>query len=214
MTSPKVLTVKPVSFGVALFLSFLAISSFFIKWHNFRHTALRTTDENVFYSIAKQLTAHPFMYNSRGYVQRAQKDPRLPEYLSAPLFKHPPLFSYTLAFSLKIFGDREFSVALIPLLCGSLLIPLVYFLARLVGDDKVAVLSALLIYMDPLTIISSQKVWLDSMLTSFATLSLYFYLKGFHRQKGSYFILGGMTAGLAALTKYPGILVIFSTSQP
>jgi 4-amino-4-deoxy-L-arabinose transferase-like glycosyltransferase len=212
MNSQKSSMIK-LPIGVMVFLSLLVGSSFLIKWHNFRQTRVRTIDENVFYSVAKQLTTHPFVYNAQTYVQKTQKDiSRLPEYLSAPLFKHPPLFSYTLSLSLQMLGDHEFAVALIPLLCGSLLIPLVYLLARLVEDDKIALLSAILVYMDPFTIMCSQKVWLDSMLALFTTASFYFYLKGFHLQKVKYFVRGGIIAGLAVLTKYPGILVILVIS--
>lgn len=212
--STKFNLLHPARLGTFLLLSFLVISSFLIKWHNFQNTKLRTIDENVFYSVAKQLTTDPSQYHGRGFLERTRKDrdiSSMPPYLSAPLFKHPPLFSYGLAFSLKVFGDRGFSVALIPLLSGSLLILVVYFLTRLISDSKTAILSAIIVALDPFLIISSQKVWMETPLTLLVTLSLYLYLKGFQLREGRHFILGGIAAGLAALTKYPGLLVVFTT---
>ena len=191
------------------FLLVLTVLSGVIRFAGFNHyktTHRVTVDENVYYSIAKQLLRDPLDYSARGFVERIDQEAHKHAYMSAPLFKHPPLYSYLLALSLKVFHEAPFAVILISLMSGCLLIPLVYFLARAVADQATAVLAALVMAADPVSMICAQKVWLDSTLEFLVVLAAFFFIKGMERRM--FFIWAGVAAGLAALTKYPGILIL------
>ncbi len=188
-------------------LTCLSFSVRLTNFYNHKKTHRVTIDENAFYSIALQLKENPLIYNTNKYISRSKNRDKLLPYLFDPLFKHPPLFSYLLTTSLVLFKEATFSVVLIPLLFGCLLIPLTFLLGSLLGGDKVGLLSAFLIAIDPVSIICSQKVWLDTTLAFFALLAVYFYARAFLTARPKLFLWGGFAIGLAVLTKYPGILM-------
>ncbi len=127
-----------------------------------------------------------------------------------PLFKHPPVYSYLVALSLKIFGTKPFAVIFVSLVFGCLTIPCVYLLSRSCCSRKVSLLAALLAASDPVSIICSQKIWLSTTLTFFVLLAVYFYIKGVQTHNPALFLWGGCSVGLAGLTKYPGFLTSIS----
>ena len=132
----------------------------------------------------------------------------VPRYFSQPLFKHPPVFTFLLAFMGRFFGVH--AVPFIPIGAGVLLIPLVYLIGRETAGHNVGLAAAVLMWLDPVNGISSQKIWMDTTIAFFSTLALLFFILGLKRQKNMYYVLGGVAAGLAANTKYTGILIILA----
>ena len=87
---------------------------------------------------------------------------------------------------MKVFGVTLLSAFYIALLFGVLIIPVTYCLGALAMNRKVGLLASLFISMDPMTIISSQKVWMDTAIAFFVVLSLYYFAKGLKTNKNSY----------------------------
>ena len=69
-------------------------------------------------------------------------------------------------------------------------------------------LTTFFLWADPVSIICSQKVWMESVLSFFTILSIYLFAYAVQRHKDIYFLFAGISAGLAALTKYPGFLAL------
>lgn len=194
---------------VWIILTALTVSAFFIRLENFKNTRARTIDEIVYFRMAVQMSQNPADYNTISYGKELQAGGReLPEYFFQPLFKHPPVFSLLNAWMVRLFGPMLVSSFYISLLSGVLAIPLVYLLGRLIFSELVGLLAAVFMYLDPVSIMSSQKVWMDSPIAFFTLLSVVFFAYALKTQKNTFYLLTGLAAGLAMLTKYTGGLIL------
>jgi len=190
----------------------LAVSAYFMGYINFLKSVPRTTDEVVYYTMARQMDDNIFAYNTTGFALQdlLNEGKRYPEYFHRPLFKHPPLFTLMIVGAVKIFGPSSVAASLAGLMCWALAIMVVYLLGSAVGGRAVGLLAAGFMFMDPVTIMSSQKVWMDTPLMFFMLLTVYAYWMGVSRNKSWFFLLGGAAAGAAFLIKYPGLLSFFA----
>lgn len=88
-------------------------------------------------------------------------------------------------------------------------IVLMYYLLRDLFGNRIALISALLIAIDPYFIAYSRVIHLDALLTTFMVLSVLSLLVYLNKPaKKSSLIASGAFAGLAMLTKLPAILLI------
>ena len=192
---------------VFLILGSLTLSAFFVRLHNFKASDLKSIDEIVYFYLGTQLAKEVPQYNTIGYAHQLTAQGRdLPEYFFEPLFKHPPFFSFMIALCLKIFNPSLVSAGYVAIFFGALIILATYFLAREIYGWKAGLLSAFFVYWDPMTMMCSQKVWMESVIAFFTVLSVFFFVKGLKSDKGCYFLLSGCASALAALNKYSGAL--------
>ena len=199
--------------SIVLILVALMVSAFVLRLDNAKKSKKVTIDENVYYCLGLQLKHDGLLkYDAKNcadvLIEMDSIFSPLPAYFYKPLFKHPPLFSCWVALSLKIFGDAFISAGYVSLLFGILLIPLTYLLGKEFFDERIGLLSAFFLWMDPVNIICSQKVWMETTLAFFILLSVYLFAMGERTNKSLYFLFSGISCGLAVLTKYPGILVL------
>ena len=187
-------------------LGLLTASAFFIRLENFKNSKTQSIDEVVYYRMAKQvLEEGPSGYNTIPYGRELAATGRpLPNYFFQPIFKHPPLFTFLTTFSMKIFGVRGRSAAYIPILFGVLMIPLTYRLGKLVFGEGVGALSSVIMAFDPMTTICSQKIWIETSVGFFVTLSIYWFIKALKSRRDIFFLLSGIASSLGVLCKYPG----------
>lgn len=193
-------------------LGLLTVSAFFIRLDNFKNSELRSIDEVVYYRMALQvLDEGPSGYHTIPYGRELAAQGRpLPPYFFQPLFKHPPLFTFLTAGALKLFGKTMSSAVYVPLLFGALMIPAAYVLGALLLHRGIGICAAVFMWLDPVSVMASQKVWMDSPLAFFMLASFILFVLGLKSEKGSWFILAGVAGGLAVLTKYSGILPVLS----
>jgi len=176
-------------------LGFLMTSAFFIRLENFKSAQAWSIDEVVYYRLSVQIQKGLSHYNTITYAEELMaKGRELLPYFTKPLFKHPPLFTFLLASSLKFFGSTFSSAGYIPILFGVLMIPLTYWLGVLLFNRRTAILASLFLWMDPISIITSQKVWMDTTIAFFMLLALVFFVYGFKYQRDLFYILSGMAA--------------------
>ncbi|MBF0478239.1 MAG: glycosyltransferase family 39 protein [Candidatus Omnitrophica bacterium] len=197
--------------AITLMLGLLAVSAFFIRWDNFKKSPNRSIDEIVFFRMAGQVSHNWQDYNTIPYGKELQASGReLPEYFFRPLYKHPPLFTFLLAGMMKLFGNSLNIAAIVPLLLGALLIPLVYLLANAIFNDRrTACLAALFMWFDPVSTICSQKIWMDVPLCFFSLLAIYFFVKALQSSSvEKWLLLSGLTIGLAMNIKYTAVLIL------
>lgn len=195
-----------------LLLGFLSTSAFFIRLNNFQRTNMMLTiDEIVYYRMAEQVSVNFFDYNTIPYGKElADRGRDLPSYFFAPLFKHPPVFTYLTSFSIRLFGVNLISAAYVPLFMGAMMIPLIYLMGTLIANRLVGLLAAVFLWLDPVSIICSQKIWMDTPLAFFILLSSLFFVYALNKNQDLFFLLSGIAGGFAVNTKYPGILVIMA----
>lgn len=195
---------------IVLMLGSLTATAFFIRLENFKNTPARSTDEIVYYRMGKQVLREGLAgYNTIPYARELAAQGRpLPDYFFQPAYKYPPLFTLMIAQSMRMFSETLLAAAYVPVLAGVLLIPLTYLLGTFVANRFVGVLAAFLMFMDPVGVICSQKVWPETTLTLFSLLSVLCFIHAIQQKKHSFFLPSGICCGLAVLTKYPEILLL------
>lgn len=185
----------------------LVLSAFGIQLNVFIKSRVTSVDEAVYYRMGQQVMYDWRDYNTIPYAEKLTKEGRdLPEYFFQPLYKHPPLFTFLVSLSMKLFGPRMVSAEYVSLLFGVLLIPLTYLLGSLFYGPIIGLLSAFFVFLDPVTIMTSQKLWPDTTLAFFMVLTVYLFATAIKKNRDIFLTLSGLSLGLAVLTKYPGAL--------
>ena len=193
--------------SVVAILVILVVVSFVGRVNSFRDRKLLSYDEVVYSTLAVQVMQNPTAYNTAGLYRAGRQEGReLPPYLNKPLFKHPPLFTSLVVLSYKIFGTTYNSAFLVSLFFGMLLIITAYLLGSTLFDSKTGVYAALIMALEPVIWISSQKIWMETTLSFFTVLSLCLFAIAVKRYNPMLVIASGIAAGFAVLTKYPGVL--------
>jgi len=85
---------------------------------------------------------------------------------------HPCLYYFIMHFWVLLFGRGEWSVRLLPALCGALTVPLVYRLGRKLFDGKTALVATLLAALLPLHVLYSRTGRMYSLVPLLSTLSM------------------------------------------
>lgn len=159
---------------------------------------------------------------------------RFPEFYNRPLFHNPPLFSYTLMAlhqlftvdkpysavyanlnltnPLFLFFRTQFFYVAIPVVFNLLLIIATFFLGKTMFSRNIGIYAAILISVSPVSLLVSQRIWPDGMLSFFITLSLILYYWGRMRNKLAFIFLAGLSCGVSILTKSSGnitLLIVF-----
>jgi len=192
----------------AILLALLLIAVFVIRTGSFSKKRSLTYDEYVYSMLGSQITKDAADYNTRGiYHEALEKGRKLPRYFTKPLFKHPPFFPALLGLNYALFGRTFYAAFAVSLFFGVLLIILVYlFGVSLFEDRTLAVCASLLLAVEPISWICSQKIWMESTLAFFSLLSIYLFALSVKKYHPALIMASGIASGCAALTKYPGIL--------
>ena len=155
-------------------------------------------------------------------------------YYDMPILTTPPLFSYALMYSHKIFSPKEryfipnrkwetgndlytsrqyakkqFYAVVVPLFFSSLLIMLVFLTGKHLFGYEAAVWASFLMVICPTDILTSQKVWADDMTAFFVALTLFLFLKAKKHNNVILSALAGVSSGLGAITKATGGFIVF-----
>lgn len=117
-------------------------------------------------------------------------------------YSKPPVIAAIIALTTGLCGDAEVCVRLGSLLFYPLSTLVVFFLARRLFDDKVALLAALLFFTLPAVSLSSTLISTDVALFFFWTLALYAFVKVLDSNAWRDWLLLGVALGLGMLSKY------------
>lgn len=185
------------------------VVAFLFRVGSFKREHPLSYDESVYPKLAVQIMNDPSDYNTVDlYNLEAERGRKLPSYFKKPLFKHPPLFTYLVSFSFNLLGKTYYSAFKVSLLAGVLLIGLAYLLGATLFDGKTGLYAAVLMLIEPISWITSQKIWMETTLAFFSVLSICLFARAVKKYNPYIMIASGISAGLATLTKYPGILPI------
>ena len=157
-------------------------------------------DDTLFLRAAEQIQKHPlnfygFNINWYGYTT--------PMTLA---MDNPPLTSYYIALAASLFGWTERALHLAFLLPALAAVWGIFVLAKYYCDRPFT--AALIALLTPVFLISATAVMSDVMQLAFWTWTLVFFEKGLRAQRRADFIVSGILAGLAFLTKYPGLSLV------
>ncbi len=204
---PKSVFKLPQLKDAVIIVAALIVIAFISRIDNFKEGHPLSFDETVYPFLATQMIETPGVYNTIAiYEDSVRRGRALPEYFNKPLFKHPPFFPWLISVSYGISGMNYVSAFKVSLFFGVLLIPLAYLLGSTLFDERTGVLAALIMAIEPVIWISSQKIWMETTLAFFTVLSLTLFAMSIKRYNGYLVIASGLMGGLAALAKYPGLM--------
>jgi len=195
---------------VCLAIVAILLVSVFLRFYGFQKPHGLTFDEGLYSEfIAEQLMKDPLNYSTQeAYRYQTSLGGNIPKYLDRPLFKHPPLYNYFIALSYKLFGSSHLSAVSVSIMFGSLMILIVFLLGRELYDDRVGILAAFFLCIDPVHWICSEKIWMETTMSFFMLAAVYLFVLG--QKRKVYMVLSGLSVGLAMLTKYPGALAFLA----
>ncbi|MBF0216191.1 MAG: glycosyltransferase family 39 protein [Candidatus Omnitrophica bacterium] len=204
--------------GAIRYISYAVLAVIF-SWvfitglQSIRNERRLTFDCSLYDWLGSGLIKNPFNYSAASFWDKI-KD-RRPEgkektiaayYLSAPLFKHPPVFSYMIAFSKCIFGDTPTASRLVNIFLRALTVLAVYVIAKEAMGPVWALLAALFMAADPVYMFASQKVWIDAPMTFFVYAGLAFLAVS--RERTFAVVLAAVCLSLSLLCKYVSAVVV------
>lgn len=151
------------------------------------------------------------------------------EFFGRPLYHVPPLLSYFISFSHRIFSPNEsyrvlypaaaremgfkdrlkvqLYSSLVPLSFGLVLTIATFCLARMLFDYWTAIVAMLLIAVSPAVILASERIWGDTLVAAMLSLTILLLLHYYRSNNLSFFILSVVSYAFALLTKNTAILV-------
>ena len=140
------------------------------------------------------------------FIARNDKMPLFEPLGRTDPFWPPPLYHIFTAFVYSVSGSisekfADTSTKFVSVLFSFLTLIFFYLCVKKITSKRVALFSAIGLASLPLFIDYAVLAYVESMLTFFVVLSVYFALE-------NRFLLAGITAGLASLTKYNGILIL------
>ncbi|MFY9484288.1 MAG: phospholipid carrier-dependent glycosyltransferase [Patescibacteria group bacterium] len=137
------------------------------------------------------------------------------QYLSggAPFDAHPPAGRLLITAGVALFGNQPFGWRVMPLIFGTLLIPLAYVLAwQLFESRRAGLIAALLIALDGMFFVYARTGLIDTFLVFFTLLALSLALAARHftghgneRLATLAWIASGITVGVATSVKWVGL---------
>ncbi|MDD5070825.1 MAG: glycosyltransferase family 39 protein [Candidatus Omnitrophica bacterium] len=104
----------------------------------------------------------------------------------------------------------QFWAAIVPIFFSISTIFLTFLLGHFFFSYRAGLYAAFMIAVNPVSIMTSQKIWADDMLTCFMTVSILFFLIAIEKKLYWYSFLSGTGCGLAFLAKQSGGAVFIS----
>ena len=122
---------------------------------------------------------------------------------------HPPLGKSLISIGIAWFGMNPFGWRFICVICGSLMIPVIYlFGLRMTGKTKYAFLAAVLLATEFMHFTLSRIATIDVIVALFILCMFYFMYSFTQTEKRRYLLCTGIASGLAISTKWTGFYAL------
>jgi 4-amino-4-deoxy-L-arabinose transferase-like glycosyltransferase len=118
-----------------------------------------------------------------------------------------PLYTYAIAGVFKLFGTNYVSGRLLPLACSMLAGFLIFLMARILFDEKVALLSATTYWMLPLELMNSVVVKTEPLVTLLICLSFYAVIQFSQKGQNLWLIGAGIFGAMSFYVRQSGLIV-------
>lgn len=172
----------------------IVIFAFAFLFYRLGSRPLNSWDESVYAQSAKEM------------VQDG--DWLTPHWNHGRFLQKPPLFIWSAALFFKLFGVSEGSARAMSALAGVGCVVLVLFIARRFSPEYTAVIAALILLATPSFKLNARYATTDVLLTFLMLSALYAYLRANENTK--WWLLAGISCGLAVMTKGAGAIPIFA----
>ncbi|MCZ7355814.1 MAG: glycosyltransferase family 39 protein [Candidatus Methanoperedens sp.] len=123
-----------------------------------------------------------------------------------PFSSAPPLFSYAVYTSFKIFGISDISARLVSILSELIAVLGVYILARELHNERTASIAAIIFIFIPWNILWFGRVETDPLMTALMTLAIALYVRAYKKDESM--LPFGIMLGLAVFTKQPALAAL------
>jgi 4-amino-4-deoxy-L-arabinose transferase-like glycosyltransferase len=123
-------------------------------------------------------------------------------------FDKPPLTFWINVFFFKLFGMNEFTTRMGSALFGVFGLWLVYLFGKKLYNRRTGILAALILGTSIIYFLETQLTLLDTALTFFISLTIYWFYIGYYEGKRFFLSLLGVPLGLGILTKGPVVLLL------
>jgi len=163
-------------------------------------------DDEYHFTVAKQILEHPL----RPYDFKADElggEMNGWNRGETPWLINPPLMHYFLALGIKIFGENTTLIRIYFIIFPLISAICMYCLAA--EFTAYPLFAALLMVFTPAFLVTSTGLMIDSVLLAFYLLTLVLFIKGEKNKNYLLLVFSGICMGLALLTKYTGISVVF-----
>ena len=155
------------------------------------------------------------------------------DYYDLPLFQNAPGFPFALILSHKLFAIKnqpyavafysnkilmnlklksvfktQFFAVIVPLFFSVMTIIAIFLLGRYLFSSRVGLYAAFIYSINPVNLLTSQKVWADDMLTFFVVIAVIIFVLAFKKKIPFIAFFAGVTCGIAVLAKQSGILLL------
>ncbi len=129
-------------------------------------------------------------------------------------FRWVMIFSLVLSFIL--FGINDYSAALFPLLCSLASIVVVFYIGKILFNERTGLIASFLLSIFPLNVVYATRITPDVPVAFFMALSALLFIiaekrekdKGIFNLKNLYFMLSGIFLGIGYLTKASALIII------
>ena len=128
-------------------------------------------------------------------------------HLQLSYFDHPPMIGWLIRLA-TFWGDAEWQIRLVPLLCMTMTGLLLWNLANDMFGDRVATKALLIFLLSPLVQIGFSLATPDAPLILGWTAAVFFTYKAIFHDKRPYYYAAGLAAGFAVLSKYTAVLLL------
>jgi 4-amino-4-deoxy-L-arabinose transferase-like glycosyltransferase len=118
-----------------------------------------------------------------------------------------PIYAYANAAVLKLFGVNYTSGRLLPLTCSVLVGCMVFLMALMLFDSKVAILSAVIYWLLPLEVINSVVVKTEPLVLLLTCLSLSAVIFSSHSNRPAWFIAAGIFAAMGFYVRQSALII-------
>lgn len=169
---------------------------------NFPSIGYHNMEENGYLGMAQEMSPSGDFATGRGYFYNGfDEKPAIQSY------RQPPLFTYQILASWKIFGDNIWGVRLLNVLFGVFSILVIYYISLLLFNNvTVSLWCAFLLSIMPLGVFFSRNIQPESPAFFFMLLGNLFYLKFALSLKKYNLLLGGFSFSVALLYRFGFII--------
>ncbi|HZE96728.1 MAG TPA: glycosyltransferase family 39 protein [Planctomycetota bacterium] len=124
------------------------------------------------------------------------------KHLDIGYYDHPPMIAGMIALGTAIFGDNTFGIRLIPWLASIGTAMAAAWTAQRLYGRTAAAWTAILISLQPATLVASTFAFPDAPLLFFWALALAFLVEALETRRGAWWLAAGAALGAALLSKY------------
>jgi Dolichyl-phosphate-mannose-protein mannosyltransferase len=172
-----------------------------------------TFDGTLYDFLSSQILKDPFNYSPKQFWRLVKNT--MPEgtakniaevYLDEPIFKHPPVFTYSISLAKMFFGNKVLISRCVPNAFRIMTILIFFMIGKYMFGNPAGLLAAFFISLEPVYMFCSQKVWIETSCGFFLFLGVWMLME--YSRKNIMLYVSAAALGLALMCKYVAVFGI------